>query len=117
MDFLEAHTVPADQVRVVYFGPAWRSRVLARGRRVTTPLGEKCRMCDEPIIDGERGLIAAAVELDSNEEPKAVIAPLHAECQAYPMIGHMVEVCPCHGHEPTRDAARLAWQRAQLGDF
>lgn len=117
MDFLETHPIPADQVRVVYFGPAWRSRVLERGRRVPTPLGEKCRMCGDEIIDGERGLIGAAVELDSNEEPKAVIAPLHAECHIYPMIGHQVEVCPCHGHPPTRESARLAWQRSQLGAF
>lgn len=114
MDDLDEHQTPHDQVHTIYFGPAWNRNVLHRSRRVDTPLGQKCLFCEETIVQNDRGLLSAVVRLDPDGDPVAEIQPVHAECDAYPYIGHRVRVCPCTGHPPTRATALLAWQRAQL---
>lgn len=116
MDQLEDH-IPADQVRTLYFGPAWSYRMLENSRRVPTPLGDACYLCEEAIIENDRGLIKAVALLGDDNQPYAQTKPVHAECDAYPIIGHAVGVCPCTGHPDTRNSALLAWQRGRLGGF
>lgn len=114
MDQLEAHACPAEQVNLIYFGPAWSDAMLRRARRVETPEGQDCFLCEEPIVENDRGLLRAVARLGSDEKPFGKIEPVHVECDYLPIIGHAVGVCFCNGFEPTRDAARLAWQRAKL---
>jgi hypothetical protein len=105
--------IPADQVKTIYFGPSW-TRHLYRARRVDTPLGQDCYLCEEPIIENDRGLIKAVARMGDDGQPYGAIKPVHIECDALPIIGHTVDICPCTGYPPNRDTAKLAWQRAQL---
>lgn len=114
MDQLEANTCPAADVLMIYFGPAWSETMLRRSRRVATPKGETCFLCEEEIIEDDRGLLRAVARLGADEKPYGHIEPVHVECDYLPIIGHAVGVCFCNGFEPTRAAARLAWQRAKL---
>lgn len=114
MDHLEEHLVPADEVRVIYFGPAWSPHLLTRSRRVATPLGEKCYLCDEPVVEDDRGLVKAVARMGQDGEPYGDIKPVHVECDMFLLIGHDVGVCPCTGYPSTRASALLAWQRARL---
>lgn len=114
MDHLDAQTLPYSEVRTIYFGAHWGDRHLHQAGRVPTPVGKDCYLCTEKIADGDQGLIKAVARLDDRGEPVGAIEPVHAECDMFVRIGHLVEVCPCHGFKMNRDSARIAWQRARL---
>lgn len=106
--------IPYDQVLTIYFGPAWSDHMLHRAQRVPTPLGDRCFLCEEPVIENDRGLIKGVARMGRDGDPYGDITPIHIECDVYPIIGHAVGVCHCTGYPPNRDAAKLAWQRARL---
>lgn len=53
-------------MEVCWFGEPWPTREARApicgddARRVDTPVGRLCVGCEDPVIDGERGLITAA---------------------------------------------------------
>ena len=114
MDDLEENLIPYSEVQTIYFGPHWGSRFLHRARRIETPLGRECFLCDESIEENDQGLVKATARLGDDGKPYGAIEPVHAECDLYGFIGHQVGVCICNGHEFSRNTARLAWQRARL---
>lgn len=102
-----------DEAGPAFFGEPWGSFVTQPGQaqRVATPVGQRCRICDEPVVAGDRGFIrtvARSVEIPGTYE----ITPVHAECEALGFVGHTFGVCSCTGHDTTsRASARLLWER------
>jgi hypothetical protein len=110
------HQQSADPI-AYHFGDPWDAPAWDGAIRVPTPTGEHCAICREMIIDGDRGWIRGTVrEIDG--QPKASTTPIHVECEALSVIGHMVGVCSCSGADDARfgslrAASILAWQRLQ----
>lgn len=76
--------------------------------QVEVPVGHKCLVCVEPIALGDRGLIRATI----NSDGRGLAAPVHAECEALGIVGHLFGVCHCTGYDTrSRAAARELWQR------
>lgn len=93
----------------VFFGERWDVPLLENATQVETPVGVDCLNCSEPVADGDRGLLRGAF---INGNP--CVVPIHAECDLIGVIGHLMGVCHCTGYDTSsREAARLAWERAQ----
>lgn len=68
-------------------------------------------VCDEPIVEGDRGLMRVTFTLDDQQRWDATPAPVHAECEMRGVMGHVVGICSCTGYPADRATARLVWQR------
>jgi hypothetical protein len=90
----------------VFFGERWDSPRLQFAIRVPTPMAGSCLMCEEAIVEGDRGFLVGMWAGD-----ESVICYVHAECEMADIIGHSVGVCSCTGFEPGRDRARAVWRR------
>lgn len=98
----------------VYFGEPWGIFALhpdEAAKRVATPLGDSCLTCKEAIAEGDRGFIRTVAG------PEGIltayeVAPVHAECDALSVVGHLFGVCSCTGYDTaSRSTARVLWQR------
>jgi len=118
-----------------FFGEKWDiPRLdLEPHRRVVqqpTPVGRPCMYCQEPVVEGERGLFRTAeVKADENTDPALLVPgnpeyavavlPVHAECDIREMLGgidHLERRCLCCtgvSADPypgtKRDEARACW--------
>lgn len=100
---------------VLYFGEPWGAPMLDGARCVPAPVGDPCLVCDEPITLGDQGLVRVYVKARGERVQAQKLAPVHAECEALGVVGHLFGVCSCTGFDTTsRDSARVLWQR--LGD-
>jgi hypothetical protein len=94
-----------------YFGARWDAPMLDDAVEVATPVNWPCVGCDEPIQDGDRGLIRVAIRRGDDGAPYGQFVAIHAECDLRSVMGHQVGVCGCNGHGTTRADARLVWER------
>jgi hypothetical protein len=97
-------------VTTYFFGARWDAPVVDDAQQVTAPVGERCIACNEPIADGDRGLIRACVRMVDGE-PVGSAEPVHMECDLRGVVGHQVGVCPCHGYGFDRAAGLLTLER------
>jgi hypothetical protein len=83
----------------VIFGEPWKANMCEGATVVPTPVGQPCLHCDEPIDDGDQGVIHTTLFLHGNDgEP--VAEPVHRECDMRAVlgsIGHLTMRCPCEG--------------------
>lgn len=111
-------------MNVEYFGERWDVPFLQDAVQVPAPVGEVCVHCDEPIRDGEQGVIRGYVSLLGIQTPE----PVHRECDLRMILGginHLNGDCTCHGGtqppDPPgvtrRDAARLVLDRSLTPEF
>ena len=90
-----------------FFGAPWDAPRVDSAVRVDTPVGERCLMCSEEIVEGDRGWLVAALGTEG-----VTRRAVHAECDLRSVIGHTVGVCGCHGFRGSaREAARETWER------
>ncbi len=85
-------------------------------QQVLTPVGEPCGWCEEPIEEGDRGLIIPGI----TEGLEMVDTPWHRECFLRSSIGgpgHFLGACLCSGMDcdpdlgmSLRQAAVLVWR-------
>jgi hypothetical protein len=85
-------------VSTLYFGPRWDAPVVDHAQQVPTPVGLACYDCEEPVVEGDRGLLRGG-------------RPVHAECDLRRVMGHQVGYCSCTGCPPTRESGRLVWAK------
>lgn len=95
---------------VLFFGERWDAPVVDDATQVSTPVGQPCYVCDEAVVDGDRGFVRPTVRMVDGE-PTAAAEPVHAECDLRMVMGHQVGVCPCNGYGSDRAAGRLVWER------
>lgn len=101
-----------------YFGEPWDAPAVDDAVQLATPVGERCYDCGDPIGAGDRGWIRPHIAAGSGNgggPVAAVLRPVHAECDLRSIMGHMVGVCSCTGHEPGRDTGRLVWAAVFAG--
>lgn len=90
---------------LAYFGERWDSPMFddVETIRVDTPAGKPCMWCEEPIADGDRGLLRSVV-CDVQGEWRGVLEPIHAECDLRMGLGsvaHLTGRCSCTGATET----------------
>lgn len=86
--------------------------------RIDTPVGEKCIFCEEPIVEGDVGVVMPFLGVDEETN----IVPQHKECVLrgiFGSVGHQKKTCSCFGgteedppgmtkREAAKAAAKLA---------
>lgn len=106
------------EVRSVYFGVRWDAPAFEDAIEVPTPVGEACLMCQEPVDEGESGVLTPYLgDLENGPDLRAV----HIECWLRSLLGsvaHLEGRCTCFGgsiqdydDRPYRVVARetMAW--------
>lgn len=75
---------------------------------VSTPVGERCLVCEELVADGDLGEIMHVMGHDG-DEVRPVHRPAHRECMLLCIIGHDFGICRCtnFGGQPSIRAAAL----------
>jgi hypothetical protein len=98
--------------------PEYRAPICEDDRhRVPTPIGEVCYWCEEPIVEGDRGIIRPWVQIDESIPTR----PIHIECDLRSVIGpvaflngkckHAGGTEPCFDHNLTaRQDALASWK-------
>ncbi len=91
------------------FGPNWGRDL----EEVPTPVGAPCFYCEEPIVEGDLGVVMPFMDVDGDKEVAE-----HRECllrSIFGSVGHQKGTCSCHGGEEEdppgmtkREAAKAA---------
>lgn len=112
----------AQATTTVYFGPRWDAPGIDYARPIPTPVGEPCLNCEEPIVEGDRGVRRAVIRLgDKGQRVEYAIRHVHMECDLRMALGspaHLLGLCCCHSgnpaHEPRDDRPPRAQALAVL---
>jgi hypothetical protein len=88
-----------------WFGKHWGASICDTTSHVSTPTGETCIHCGEPIKILDDGLIMPVGELSSDEvrvPPRHIgaSAPIHLVCfmrEIVGSVGHQNKTCSCFG--------------------
>ena len=79
-----------------WFGRAYGAPYEADTPHVATPVGEPCLWCEEPMCEGDNGVIVGYI--DTSKTPRQV--PYHYECYLRQIVGgvnHQLHLCCCSG--------------------
>ena len=82
-----------------WFGPAWPSEDLRAAvceddsNKVPTPVGQECTLCTEDILEGDRGVILAHLEI-GDAMPMVQKRAAHLDCLVGNIGGPYVERRP-----------------------
>jgi hypothetical protein len=98
-----------------YFGPPWDAPFIDDATQVATPVGETCLSCEEPITEGDQGVVMPLVYVGDDGEPATRPAVQHRECLLLGVVGHVAGTCFCHeglGTARERGRATAAWVEA-----
>jgi hypothetical protein len=77
-----------------WFGESWDAPVCEIVDHVATPVGEKCLHCDEPIAEGDYGVVIPLVDGNAT-----IPIPEHYACFMRRIIGsiaHLTRRCSCY---------------------
>jgi hypothetical protein len=107
----------------MYFGDPWPSEVCEMSIQVSTPVGDSCVLCEEPIQDSDQGTFMGAIPLNGHPS----YGPVHRECSLRAVlggIGHLEnhEYWCAQMHDPDggrtyRASAVLVWHWVQVRGF
>lgn len=105
---------------LMVFGGKWDAPVCEDAEEVSTPLGQPCLHCHEPIVAGDRGFLRLTMTLRG-----AQLEPTHRECDLRGVVGsvgHLQGRCSCFGgneEDPpgmtAREAAQAVWDHIVEG--
>ena len=121
-----------------WFGPSWGGHLCDPAEHTDTPVGEDCLACDEPIEDGDQGILAPCLEAPrgTTEELERLIGqavenlvnkiggaalnvldtrPIHYECHMRQVLGgvnHQDGNCYCQGGTMEPDPPGLSAREA-----
>lgn len=108
--------------RIYWFGEPWPSRetraeiCASEDQRVLTPQNRDCMFCQEPIIDGENGVMLPAVLRVNETTFEAAFEAAHIECFIRMTVGsmrHLERRCQCYGGEDERPEGQSARDEAR----
>lgn len=74
------------------FGEKWAHEDL---ETCATPVGEPCLYCEEPIAEGDKGVVMPFTDESGTRE-----VPEHRECfmrSIFGSLGHLTGTCSCYG--------------------
>lgn len=97
-----------------YFGSPWDAPFIAPARQVPTPVGESCLGCEEPIVEGDRGVLMPLAHVGDDGQPAHRMAAEHRECFLLGVLGHLAGQCYCHdglGSHRERGRRTAEWLR------
>jgi hypothetical protein len=83
-----------------WFGESWDAPVCDPRWHVDTPVGKLCDWCQEPVDEGDSGVVMGGMTLDADGIPAPVIVVHHRNCflrQTLGSVGHQKGTCICHG--------------------
>lgn len=93
--------------------------------RVEAPVGEECMECEEPIADGESGvLVMVGIWVEDVGMVESYPAPVHKECMLRMTVGslaHLNQECTCYGGNggeynlTRREESKLVYRRIHAG--
>lgn len=100
-----------------YFGDPWPSNICAVLERGPTPVGVPCLLCDEPIVEGDRGSWVGMMSVVEDDHQPGW-GPVHRECiymNVTASPGHFLGECSCTGgrrihYSSYRAAALWCWR-------
>lgn len=96
----------------VYFGQPWDAPFISDATEAPTPVGERCLECNEPVVDGDQGVIMPYSYVGENGKPAHRMAAEHRGCFLLGVMGHLAGTCFCHNDKGTireRGLATVAW--------
>ncbi len=103
----------------VIFGGDWGAPVCAGATVVPAPLGDACGYCEEPIRDGDQGVLQVFVRTDGADR-----RPIHKECMLRQVLGgyghHMDHAYWCgQMHDPDgglsrRESSLRVWELTEI---
>jgi hypothetical protein len=79
---------------VQYFGKRYGAPAFEFAKKVRAPVGEKCDYCDEPIVEGDNGILLRA----GDPYARSPRGAYHLACYLRPFIGsaaHIEGRCGC----------------------
>jgi hypothetical protein len=88
---------------LVYFGERWDAPVFddTDARQFPTPVGEPCLLCEEAVVDGDRGFLRVVVRSIGPGMTSTEMLPVHRECDLRNVVGgldHLQGRCQHTGH-------------------
>jgi hypothetical protein len=98
-----------------YFGDPWDAPFVEDALRVPTPVGEPCLTCDEPIAEGDQGMVTSYLYEGFNGALAQREAAQHRECMLLGVVGYLAGQCQCFpgkGSLRERGRATVAWAEA-----
>lgn len=98
-----------------YFGQPWGAPFLEDAEQVPTPVGKPCLVCDEPVAEGDQGVVMPYAHTGDDGKPVSTDAAEHRECMLLGVLGHVAGTCFCHkGFASIRERGRatVAWVEA-----
>lgn len=96
-----------------WFGKSWGAPCCEEDEHVATPLWAKCSRCQEPIRDGDQGIVMPLVSMVGDAYTGTLIA-YHLDCFLGGILPHGPECPRCRGIEP-RDHAPDCGMRSEKG--
>jgi hypothetical protein len=105
---------PRMDVWLYFFGESWDVPMLDEDAvMVPTPVGVPCGHCEQPIDDGEQGLIRIFLDVDLHSSAR----PVHRECDLRMALGgvnHLRRRCTCCGGTEPPDPPWASRREAAL---
>jgi hypothetical protein len=95
-----------------YFGQPWDAPFIDDAVQVPTPVGEICLTCEEPVAEGDQGVVTPYLYAGSDGAPAQGETAVHRECMLLGVLGHLARQCDCFGATGTvreRGRATIAW--------
>lgn len=95
----------------MWFGEPWPSESMraevcsSEDQRVQVPTHKSCLYCDEPIAEGDRGMVMPAVKTKDRQTYETTLEAAHAECFIRMTVGslrHLNRTCTCYGGDDSR---------------
>lgn len=103
----------SDAMAERWFGQSWGATCCEPSAHVTTPVGQPCMRCREPIKLGDQGLVHPHVHEVIGGHVAYSMEPIHVACLVRSIRPHGPECPHCRGKEP--DAHAPDCQRTQTG--
>jgi hypothetical protein len=98
-----------------FFGEPWPSGICDEGTQVPMPYGYSCLLCDDPIVEGDRGSF-----MFEGGEAGWRKRPVHRECSLRSVMGGIEHLTAPPGHPvgscyegstlSYRESALAAWE-------
>jgi hypothetical protein len=98
-----------------YFGDPWDAPFIEDAEQVPTPVGEECPTCEEPIAQGDQGMVTPYIYEGADGAPAQRSLAQHRDCMLLGVLGHLAGQCECFpgkGSLRERGRATIAWAEA-----
>jgi|SRR5262245_609402 len=99
---------------VLFFGASWDAAILDGAEQIPTPIGTPCKYCEEPIAEGDQGMVSQGSKLAKDWDLISFTLCEHRECGLRAVLGgiaHVERRCTCCGGMAEPDDG-LGWRES-----